>query len=346
MISFNNLGAYLWTQYCLAGREEDLDNSVVSFVKALECATNDTVDRVTCLINSGYVLTQRYHRTGRLQDLECALDNAQEAMRLDPPNRDLATLLKCLDRFLERRRESTSSVHWSKSHGNSNANRKLWTLLILLVVFIFIVAMYVYHFKTEILLSIVAFPIGIISHWIISARPTAEQRISLKDYSPLVSSTRGLLDRRRRSHEYNPKVLAVPLIPLPFASSLRDIQTSDFSAYASSLYHQRRQSLQSVKSERKVRSRSSTGYRRDRDERVYKARHGGHRPVSHRRIHQETPNMGNMTPSGSVSPEFGNKSFPSIVREVRSQAEIELSRNVMGSSRRQREAYVVGFCPP
>lgn len=346
MISFNNLGAYLWTQHCLAGRGDDMDNSVVSFAKALECATNETVDRVTCLINSAHVLTQRYHRTGQLQDLGCALENAKEAMRLDPQNNDLATLLKCLDRFLDRRRESTSSLHWFQSRGHANTNRKLWAPLILLGVFIFIVTMYAYHLRTEILLSIVAFPIGIIYHWMASARPTtAQEEKSMQDYYTPILSMRGLLNSRGRSHQYTPKLLAVPLMPVPFASSLRDIHAPDFSAYASSLYHQRRQSLQSVKSERKVRSRSPAGYRRDGDERVFEGRHSGHRRASSSRIHQGTPTMGNVTPSGFVSPRSQNNSSPSTLRNVRPQVEIELSRNVMGLSRRQGEAYVVSFRP-
>lgn len=345
MISFNNLGAYLWTQYCVAGRGDDLDNSVVSSVKALECAANETVDRVTCLVNSGYVLTQRYHRTGQLQDLGYALENAKEAMRLDPQNNDLAILLKCLDRFLERRRESTSSLHLFQSRGDANKNHSSWMPLLLLAVAILIVITYAYHLRTDLLLSIVAFPIGIIYHWVISARLTPEQRISIKDYFPPISSMGTLLSSRGRSQDYNPKLLAMPLIPVPFASSLRNIQSSDFTAYASLLYHQRRQSLQPVKSEQKVRSRSLAAYLRDADERVFEGRHSGHRGASPHRTHQGTPITGNMTPRSIMSPRLQNKSSPSTLRNVRSQVEAELSPNVTGPSHRQEEAYLVSFRP-
>lgn len=345
VILFNNLGAYLWIQYCLTNRVEDLDDSVVSFVKALEYATDNTVDRVTCLINSGHVLTQRYHRTRQLQDLNCALENAKEVVRLDPQNEDLATLLKRLDHFLDRRHDPTSSVHWSKSHGN--ANLELGKFLMLLAVFILIVAMYAYHLRTEILLSIVAFPIGIIYHWMCSRRPTAEQRISIEDYFAPISSMRRLLGSQGGSHEYTPKLLAVPLIPVPSASSLRGIQTSDFSAYSSLLYNQRLESIQSVKPEREVKSRSSTGHRRDRSEKVHKGRHSDHRPVSPPRgSHNGIPTIGVMAPSGFVNSELRKESFSSVVRNARPQAEVELSRNEIGSSRRQREAHLVSSCPP
>ncbi|KAG2420125.1 hypothetical protein HFD88_004925 [Aspergillus terreus] len=107
----NNLGAYLWMQHHLTGQKEDLDEAVVSFAKALECSIDNALDRVTCLINYGQVLAQRYSCAGTLEDLSCALENAQKAMRLDPENGDLPVLLKRLDRFLDRRSELTARVH-------------------------------------------------------------------------------------------------------------------------------------------------------------------------------------------------------------------------------------------
>jgi tetratricopeptide (TPR) repeat protein len=345
VILFNNLGVYLWIQYCLTNRVDDLDDSAVSFVKALEYATDNTVDRVTCLINSGHVLTQRYHRTRQLQDLNCALENSKEVVRLDPQNEDLATLLKRLDRFLDRRRDPTSSVHWSKSHGN--ANLMLGKLLILSAVFVLIFAMYAYHLRTEILLSIVAFPIGIIYHWMSSRRPTAERRISKEDYFAPISSMRRFLGSQGGSHEYTPKLLAVPLIPVPSASSLRGIQSSNFSAYSSILYNQRRQSIQSMKSERENKRRFSTGHHRDRVEKVHKGRHSGYRPMSPPRgSHNETPTIGVMAPSGFVNYELQKESLSSVVRNARPEAEVGLSRNETGSSCRQREAHLVSSCPP
>ncbi|KAJ5528139.1 hypothetical protein N7513_012298 [Penicillium frequentans] len=137
---FNNLGVYLWMQHCITGRREDLDESVVSFGNALGCSTDNSVDRMTCLINSGQVLTQRYHRTGQLEDLSQALENAQEAMRLDPQNEDLSTFLKCLDHSLDRRGGPISPLDWLK--GLWNARRELGKLLMPLAIFSMIVTVY------------------------------------------------------------------------------------------------------------------------------------------------------------------------------------------------------------
>jgi hypothetical protein len=210
-----------------------------------------------------------------------------------------------------------------------------------------IVAMYAYHPRTEILLSIVAFPSGIIYHWMISRRPTAKQRISMEDAFAPISSIREHLGSLGGSHEYAPKLLAMPLIPVPFASSLRGIQTSDFSEYSSLLYNQRRQSIHSVRPERVVKSRPSTCNHRDRDEKVHKGRHRGHRPMSPPRGgHNGIPTAAVTTPSLFVKCESPKDSFPPVVRNVRPQVEVELSRNEMGSSRRKRETHVVGSYPP
>ncbi|KAJ5379558.1 hypothetical protein N7509_012677 [Penicillium cosmopolitanum] len=342
VILFNNLGAYLWTQYCLTGRREDLDESVVTFVKALECLTDNTVDRVTCLINSGHVLAQRYHHTRQLEDLSCALQTAQEAMHLDPQNGDLTTLLKRLDRFLDRRHEPKSPVHWPKTHWN--ANIESGNPLILLAVFIFIVAMYAYQLRTEILFSMVAFPCGIICHWMISRRPTAKQRISLKDNFASISSMREHLASLGKSNEYNPKLLAVPLIKVPFASSLRGIQTSDFSTYSSLSYNGRRQSIHSVKSEHLVENRPSTGHRRDGDVKVHKGRYRGHRLMSPPRAGHGIPTIAATTPYVCVKSDYP-KCFHPVMQNAIPQVEEDLSRNEMGSSRRQRETHVVGSYP-
>lgn len=337
---FNNLGVYLWMQHCITGRREDLDESVVSFGNALGCSTDNSVDRMTCLINSGQVLTQRYHRTGQLEDLSQALENAQEAMRLDPQNEDLSTFLKCLDHSLDRRGGPISPLDWLK--GLWNARRELGKLLMPLAIFSMIVTVYVYLPRTDILFSIFAFPTGIIYHWMTSQRPTAEQRIAMKRKSALTTSMRENLCPLGGLYEYTPKVLAAPLIPVPFASSLRGIQISDFSAHPSLLYSQRRRSINSVTSEWVAKSRSLSIHPRKRDEKVHKGRHRGHRLVSPPRGgSNEISIIADNTSTAFAKCELPKGSLPSVVQKTRSQIEAELSRNKMDSSRGKQKAHVV-----
>lgn len=342
MILLNNLGAYLWMQYRLTGRREDLDESVVTFVKALRCLTNNTVDRVTCLINSGHVLAQRYHHTSQLEDLSCALETAQEAMHLDPQNGDLAILLKRLDRFLDRRHKPEFPVHWPRTHWN--AKLESGNLLVLLAIFILTVAIYFYHPRTEILFSMVAFPCGIICHWMISRRPIAKQRVSMKDTFASFSSMKDHLGSLCGPHEYRPKLLAVPLIQVPFTSSLRGIQSSGFSAYSSLLY-KRRRSMHPVNSENLIENGpSSIGDHSGRDVKVYKGRYRGPRLKSpplegHNGIMM--PTIAATTPDVCMKSESPKLSHPVMQNEI-PQVEEELSRNEVGSSLKQRENHVVG----
>jgi hypothetical protein len=83
-------------------------------------------------------------------------------MYLDPRNRDLVTLLRGLDRFLERRRDPASTMSWSKRLRLATVKRGKFSLL--LAILLFIIATYIYHPRTEILLSVIAFPSGIICH--------------------------------------------------------------------------------------------------------------------------------------------------------------------------------------
>ncbi|KAJ5733167.1 hypothetical protein N7533_013614 [Penicillium manginii] len=342
VIIFNNLGVYLWTQYRLTDHREDLDDSISTLVKAVKFPTENTVERVTCLINSGYVLTQRYHRTGQLQDLSCALEHAQEAVRLDPQNGDLTTLLKFLDRFIDQHREPISSVHCSESRWN--LNRFSGKILMALFVLILIATIYAYHPRVELLLSIVAFPSGIIYHWLVSRRPNTEPRISKQYHFMPILSLREHIGTLGKSKEFTPKVLEVPLIPVPSVSSLRGIQTSNFSAYTSALYHQRRQSIHPVKTGLVGESRFLTDRHRAKEEKVHKTKYRGHRLMSLPRLsHDEIPTISAKTPGVSGKCESPKNSVPSVLQIARLPAEVQLSRNEMGSAYRQPETHVVGF---
>ncbi|KAJ5802106.1 uncharacterized protein N7503_004556 [Penicillium pulvis] len=339
MFLFNNLGVYLWMQHCITSRREDLDKSVVAFGNALECSTDNSVDRMTCLINSGQVLNQRYHRTGQLEDLSQALKNAQESMRLDPQNEDLTTFLKCLDHSLDRRGGPMSPLDRLRSLWI--ARRELRKFVMPLTIFIMIVTLYVYLPRTDILFSIFAFPSGIIYHWMTSQRPTAEQRISMERKSGLITSMRENLCPPGGFHDYTPKVLAAPLIPVPFASSLRGIQISDFSAHPSLLHSQRRRSIHSVTSEWVAKSQSLSIHPRKRDEKVHKSRHRGHRLVSSPRGgNNEISSIAVNIPTAFAQCELPEDSLPSFVQNTRSQVEVELSRNEIDSSRGKQETHV------
>lgn len=317
----NNLGAYMWTQYGLTSRREDLDQSVISFFKALESESDSTADRVGCLVNCVQVLNQRYHRTGQLEDLSRALEIAQEAMRLDPENADLATLLKHLDHFLDRRRGHQFQGHWSK--GEWKMGRELWKLLILLTTLLTILAMYHYHFRTEILLSMIAFPCGIMFRSILNRSPQPKKN-TMKNTFRSLKFVGALFGPRDGPQEYTPKLLAVPLIPVPFTSSLRGIQTSDVSAYSSLLHKQR----QSSNSDRGVRRRSPVGHERGRNTQRHKGRHAsGHRPMSPHERHPGKLFIAATSPGPLMRRESPQRHLSSAPRTIRPQVEVEFSRN-------------------
>lgn len=337
-ILFNNLGAYLWTQYCLTGRREDLDESVFSFSKALECPTDKPSDRVTCLINFGQALAQRFYRTGELEDLSCALENVQEATQLDPHNGDLAVLLKRLDRFLDHRREPIAPVHQSQGHWH--ARHELRELLLLFLIFMVIIVIYICNPRTEVLLAVVAFPSGIVYHWITSRQATAGKKITMQDTFEPVSSLKEHFGFPDDSNEYTPKLLAVPLIPVPFASSLRGIETSDFSMRSC---NQRRKSFQSVTHEQRAQMQTSPSLQKDKNEKVHGGRHRGHHHMSPRRDRDRIPTIAVTTPNVFVRYESPEKAFSPIVRNIRSPVGADLPRDESPSSRR-RETHVVCSC--
>ena len=324
----NNLGAYLWTQYTLTSRREDLDQSVIWLFKALESPKGNTADRVTCLINCVQVLNQRYHRTGQLEDLSCALEIAQEAMRLDPGNADLAMLLKDLDHFLDRRRGRQFQPPWSKSQWKTS--RELWKPLMLLASLLTILAMYHYNFRTEILLSMIAFPCGLMFRSILS-RNSRPKKNTVKNTFRSLTFVGALFGPRDGLQEYTPKLLAVPLIPVPFTSSLRGIQTSDVSAYSSSLHNQRLSS----NSDRVVRRRSPVGHARGQK---HKGRHHGHRPVSPRERHHRMPIIATTTPSVVAGRESPKRHLSPAPRSIGPQVEVEVEFSRNDGSMQQLES--------
>lgn len=222
---FNNLGSLLCRRYQLTGKGEDQDESIVSFVRALECFPEDTREMVTCLINSSLVLTQRYGRTGQLDDLGRALHYTQKAMQLDPDNGDLVSLLKDLDGFLNRRRKTAGLYsHWPRP-------AKAPKLLLMLSSLLALIEPYLYSIITGALLILGAFLGGIFYNRMIDWHAVQGKRFSM-GYSmshfwnpqyhrfPRSSVSAG------RSEKFMPKLLDVPLIEVPFASSLRGTQPS------------------------------------------------------------------------------------------------------------------------